>query len=860
MGVTATDRPPCPIQRILLFHTKLYERSFERRQSDTSNADAHSNSNPTLGENASIEELSESILYYHQDRRAFQRQQLKERRRGNNNIDDDNNNNSNGGGASGDYPTVTTAATMMTEAVQFLGLCTALYSLPSVLDDVDDDDDNENDKQKENQTEDGKIISVPFDETSTKVQTEDDDDDETQAIYLSRSMLIFVPLETSSSSGSKKKNKDILAVIQVARLYPNNDGGDGDDDYDHSDGSGKHNSSSSSSSTKNPVGGGHPRAIRRSIEQWHQMFCLLYGGGILHRMGSYDGMAQLYGLLKDIRKLRVSYARCGGTNNKTKNENGDNRTVIERQIAAKQDEVRQFRKRLAGQSIRRDLDAHYKEYLSEYAFIFSRNGGVGRCLVECTPTPIAVDNASHTFQSIPSSLASSSQASVKESIRQLLVGTKTHQTSSLSNSTKHDGQMKILGIATFHTGELIDFQMKRTTDDRGDGPTVQLFDAVRSLMSYMASHRTKMHLAFQQREGVVSMGGNNAVNQAPLGIGKVALSFTSMGIGGNVAANQSSTMGLTSEQGNAHFPNLERGQFLQSPPSYMMSKFGKRTQSIVYGGSHNIWAPRVALPTRENTILEANMILFDYLQFSFLVFVDLNVSSNEVGDEIDGTCSMRGEVMKLEEGLSEAALLALHNIQSAKEPECELLPRMQSQTGQLVLGVHRSDKKMILILDPDEPLRHNNHNRHTMKATNEKPVNKILRFFKLGRYPARSRGGQERATFNQLDHKYTSLEWSALGLDCRHLLASRLPLDACLALDDIIDEAQSRRDAASGKAIVDDYEVCISMPFGWILAMVRGGREIYVCFDSSFVTVTDVQTAAASIAKEIEDIWIPAIQ
>jgi hypothetical protein len=108
---------------------------------------------------------------------------------------------------------------------------------------------------------------------------------------------------------------------------------------------------------------------------------------------------------------------------------------------------------------------------------------------------------------------------------------------------------------------------------------------------------------------------------------------------------------------------------------------------------------------------------------------------------------------------------------------------------------------------------------------------------------------------------YTSIEWSALGLDCRHLLASRLPLDACLAFDDIIDEAQSRIESTSGASSAsNDYEICISMPFGWILAIVRGGMEIYICFDRSYVTVADVQSAAASIAKQIEEMLIPALK
>merc|ERR1711865_740428 len=48
-----------------------------------------------------------------------------------------------------------------------------------------------------------------------------------------------------------------------------------------------------------------------------------------------------------------------------------------------------------------------------------------------------------------------------------------------------------------------------------------------------------------------------------------------------------------------------------------------------------------------------------------------------------------------------------------------------------------------------------------------------------------------------LDLGSTALEWSAWGLDCRHLLASRLPLDVCLAFDDMINEVRNAKRTTS---------------------------------------------------------------
>jgi hypothetical protein len=294
-----------------------------------------------------------------------------------------------------------------------------------------------------------------------------------------------------------------------------------------------------------------------------------------------------------------------------------------------------------------------------------------------------------------------------------------------------------------------------------------------------------------------------------------------------------------------------------------MMSFGKQhTQSISYGDSHHIWAPRVSLPTNDG-IYQTNMILFDYMQFSFLIFLEMRAPiDRDVGCAEDSS-SIHREIAKLEEELSEASLLALHSDSSSGTEEGEFIPRpmIGSRRGQSILGIHRSDKKMILILDRSEPYS-TSHNVHTRKATHENPASKILRLFKLGGKHRHTDEHRNEVVHSQPNHKYTNLEWSALGLDCRHLLASRLPLDACLAFDDIIDEARSRMEFSSdhgGSDSNSNYEVCISMPFGWILAMVRDGKEVYICFDSSFVTVADIQAATAAISKQIKDIWIPAM-
>jgi hypothetical protein len=134
-----------PIQRLLIVHLKLAELST---------------GNP-LDESASTEELCEQILYFHSSVSAS--------------IN----------------PSDTAAAQEETysysveEAIQFTGLCSALYSLPSSIDPVQAQDDH------------------------------------TREIYLDNCCIVFQPLEVEVGT------KDIVAVAQIARRPPHLSGSHG---------------------------------------------------------------------------------------------------------------------------------------------------------------------------------------------------------------------------------------------------------------------------------------------------------------------------------------------------------------------------------------------------------------------------------------------------------------------------------------------------------------------------------------------------------------------------------------------------------------------------------------------------------
>ena len=274
-------------------------------------------------------------------------------------------------------PTPRTKTSLMDEAVQFLGICTALYGLPSSL----------GDPELENER--------------------------TNEIYFGKSTLVFIPLESSG---------ELLAVAQISRLYQEG--------------------------TKAEAGGGNPLAVRAAIESCHKLFCLLRGGGILRRLEQslfFDGgMRTLFDLLKKIRKARERQLRNELSPGKA-NLSSDAETNIDEEINRMVNDAKALRKTLPILSIRRDLDAHYKEFLGDQAMALSRSGGPARCLVENVPAPIALSSATHAESATPGSMSTSAMVSIGLATRRLL--------NEFASDSGH--ALILLGISTFVKGQLL---------------------------------------------------------------------------------------------------------------------------------------------------------------------------------------------------------------------------------------------------------------------------------------------------------------------------------------------------------------------------------------------------------------------
>lgn len=705
-----------PIQRILIAHLNLYEVCHDGK---------------SLGEDASLEEISEEILFYHRGN-PF----------GTNS------------GESEEWNRTSTSSHGYSseEAVNFLGLCKALYVLPSSLTTSE-----ENDKESEERT---------------------------NSIYFGNSILVFVPLEATP---------DIVAIIQVSRLYQNG--------------------------MKSDKGSANPRAISASIERTHRLFSILHGGGILHRLDyrksldkvtnnepQYPAMKKLFGLLKEIRKTKYLLSRNSGSIQ----QEAAQETV--QRIAELEAEVRSLRMALPIRSLRRDLELHYNEYLSYFLEVCIRNGGAGRCLVELMPIPIPYDSGSHIFQVPPSNIQDQQLQSIRESVLQILQ----------SYPDGDDIDTPLLGIVVFEESRLL--------QSFSNSKKVDLSNGIASLlMAYMASYRTKMSYV----EMSMDRNTSSSLQEAQPGLLKRLL-----GPMVDKAANPTSMPRKWGETEG-------RGRFLESPPPFMMGA-SDHVFSIRYDKTRqDIWAPRVHLPIPHATQwkidnrLDSHMVMFKYLELSFLIFINHPSLENANLSDRSETTSV---LMDLEEKLSDAFVNAFESDSRALSES--ISTDVTSEPGQDILLVEDSKEKIILLLDPNlQSARGSKKNRTDNSSSRSKGQTRHLMSF----------GSELQST----SHRSTKAEWSTLGLDCRHFFASRLPLDICLAFDDMINEVRnakctgipsmSNNDGNKDSAIL---ELCTSMPCGWIYALSTKEKEMYVFFNSSiYVTVADVQSAVQRIKE-----------
>eukprot|EP00535_Pseudo-nitzschia_heimii_P003479 CAMPEP_0197185998 /NCGR_PEP_ID=MMETSP1423-20130617/13011_1 /TAXON_ID=476441 /ORGANISM="Pseudo-nitzschia heimii, Strain UNC1101" /LENGTH=541 /DNA_ID=CAMNT_0042637195 /DNA_START=546 /DNA_END=2171 /DNA_ORIENTATION=- len=527
----------------------------------------------------------------------------------------------------------------------------------------------------------------------------------------------------------------------------------------------------------------------------------------------------------------------------TSDQNTDETT---QRIAELERELESCKELLPIQSLRRDLKSHYNEYLNHFLEVCIRNGGAGRCLVEMMPVPIADDSASYVFQLLPSKIKQRHSDSLHESMLEIL----RLQSSFLRDESGKNSS--IIGIAMFEGGRLLH-----------SFPNSERYDLLNSdlclLMAYMASYKAKMGGTTKPINRTTSSPSSSLTEPQSGLLKRLAFHFGPMvdkmpsKTATPVKCKDTDPFSTSSPENYAHC----RGQFLSSPPSFMFRSSEDVSRLIFDNNKQDIWAPRVHFPLNPRMKEICNkdfiydhqvttrVVVFEFLGFSFMIFIDFQSRNVECEIELPKTLSL---LMNLGEKLSNAIIQTFHDEPCASLRAKSMPTHISSELGQDIILVEHAKGRMCLI---------QSHRQISKRvALREKTRGKSLRFAALGQV--------EEKSFSQStpsSSRCKTMEWSALGLDCRHLLASRLPLDICLAFDDMINEIRDAEYVSSHSLATKEsnnnelstslLELCTCMPYGWIYALATEGKEIFVLFDGSiYVTVADVQSAVLSIKEK----------
>mgnify|MGYP005841084167 CR=1 FL=1 len=727
----------------------------------------------------------------------------------------------------------------ISEAVRFAGLCSALYSLPHTIQSYKS---NSNSDDSGSHNSNGKLGP-------------------TQEVHLERSTLVFVPLEKCPLDIDENQ-ASIVAVAQLSRRSPRE------------------------------ANGGNPQAMRTSLQKCHEFFCLLRGGGIGKRLSKneikqseqhnstcpYPGMDQFYEGKKTLRKLNDAIHRSS-------TEELDSDLEQERDNLIR--ELEAWEKILPVSSLRDDLKIHYDTYLGDFALMAGRNGGVGRCLVEMVPAPVAIPNGRHIWQWSPSFPPPHVSIHLGHTIRSLFQGEVTDDSESNNYILP-----RLRAVSTFYQGQLLYHHdgatdsMELTNSEEEDlkgEPCSNISDAASSqlLMWYLSSYSFKMK---QQRQVQQTFEASTS----PRRISRGLVSFSD-----HASANiRSQEEAHTKPKGQDSLTSrIHRGSFLKPPPLAMLS-VSEQAVEIKGPKGEAVWAPVVHLASTtdkrsQSSREEAQVVFYEWKDYSFLLYLSPVSLNQHAGSTTSSSNLQQAEISdaKFLERIADALSNSLNllmlpeaNKNKALSPTISFessnsLNDTLSAPGRDVIFMDRAASQVMVF--PRIPAQSSTRQTNPLGS-----AKKFLGVFSPSPPPSKKtdkpkEAAQTRVACNPMD-------WAADGMDCRHWLASHLPLDSILALDDVMTEVQRRRHTIwmknkaklSSKHITPSqsnsfylseissadissadgsFEIFTSIPQGWLYAFADcQDRELYVLLDASvYVTVADVQKSAMHVRSEL---------
>lgn len=827
------------IQRLIILHDGLIPL-YDEEGSDEVDASKDTiiretkqkvrrrNPQAVLSEDASLEEHGEFILYYynhslHANRGKCEDRQLK---RGNNPGGRSRSSSISESGSDQDH--------CAEEAVKFAGLCRALRLLPLSL--------------------------HPQNSAVYTSQSED----ETEVAHLSDSTMVFVPLEL---------NGDVFAVVQIPRAT------------DQQKCFSQHRNNPYQPSGKSCIGyGADPVAIRNAVRHCHLLFSMLYGGGVHKRLlktkhieknddwfveerGSlsdlsislnvklsssfsqaatyrYGGMKELFELRREHRKLNSSNdggQLLGRSSWRRKSNPLDSFEDIADQMGriACQDKIDSLLQILPITFLKRDIKAYYDDWLEKMEGMCAAiKGGVGRSVVEMIPKPIQQNAA--RGQHPPNSPAPFMCLSAAEFLGSLL----QEKFRTTSNT------FQLAGVSFFYQNSYVLSKFLQSTD------AVLSPETVCMIVQYLKSRQQKEPCRDQKQSSTPAMSKNENTASIHNPLDRW-LSTISVGSGRSDSARSSSSILNTITQ-SPSFDSCEITTGYIAPHPHDNEQ---AVDSIFVSDLKcEVWLPCVYLPSMidqsdDDHTTATPVTLFAHEDYAFLLFFRGMYSDKKSASELLSSIQSRLSRFCGENSPNENSV-----VESSAKGYQHILDRslFNGEPGKDIIFVDRENNKFILLSQRD--LATNNFHRKT--NTTSQSNNAAKGIFGLG-FKIKENCDREHDTpsFSE-SSAYVNM------LDCRHKLASYLPLDVMLAFDDLFNEIgqmNCRQNILEEPPLISDVaqdkstsnrnrtiELCTYLPQGWVYGRACESLELYVLLDTSkFVTISDVTKAVTRVHERL---------
>ena len=648
------------------------------------------------------------------------------------------------------------------DAINFVGICTALLSLPGAF--------------------------AAEQERTTEVQLE-------------HSTIVFCPVEES-------ENPDIMVVMQVKK------------------------------------GVGHTLAVRTSIQRCHDLYSLFRGGSIHHRLSSrhhvpsktapkdavdyvpintvlsgeetppeeappdmsmrqslelplkrpsitakkeskweddgcvYPGMSLLYKLRKQARKAKEKISRVSPIMPVKK-------ASLETELEETDVRITSLLRVLPIQSLRDDLQDHYKEYLEE---IRASSSGSLRCIVE-------------DAKSLPST--QESQRKHPSMMATIQLGRTIQTVLEKSCHVQAIGRSVLLGVTTFFEGSII------YSHYRSELPgTISNFSVSNTTASQLYSHLSSFQNKMEQRPR--SRTGFLTPSRPP------RLK--------NVLNKQMSRIQERLPRRNKDGSDPEPssvfvGQYLEPPPLAMLNA-SARVCEIEIDARGRVWTPFVQIPYDSQGATcyhEINVAFFTMEDFSLLFYLDTAAMLHAE------PTAHNNDVAKILDEAAGSLSVCIANIESFDRAAAgRVEPSAEEQWRGPGLDVVFIDRVMGR-LEVFESLENGEHT-----PSKGFGAAKGLKWIKTNVLP-KEKGREAPGNGSPTGKTHHRRQF-------RNKVASVFPDDALDAIDDIMGLISERRPTDG------QFELCSYLQSGWIWSFANNRKEVYALLcPTVYVTISDVK-------------------